>query len=96
MQRVALLDHPEVREIVPSHHCVVRFRQRRPVGERGGEAVAEALMAALEEADVTRWPPAWAISDRRTELWAISGALAFPLQRTDRAGRWLAVTCLSR
>ena len=96
MRRVALLDHPEVREIVPSNHCIVRFRQRRPVGERGGEAVAEALMAALGEADVTRWPPAWAISDRQTELWAISGALAFPLQRTDRAGRWLAVTCLSR
>ena len=49
MQRVAQLDHPEVREIVPSHHCVVRFRQRRPVRERGSEAVAEALMAALRE-----------------------------------------------
>jgi hypothetical protein len=31
MQRIARLSHPEVREIVPSHHCVVRFRQRRPV-----------------------------------------------------------------
>ena len=30
MQRVARLDHPEVREVVPSHHCVLRFRQRRP------------------------------------------------------------------
>ena len=47
MQRVAQLDHPEVREIVPSHHCVVRFRQRRPVRERGGEAVADALIDVL-------------------------------------------------
>ena len=96
VQRVAYLDHPEVREIVPSHHCVIRFRQRRPVNERGATAVAEALVAALEDADVTRWPPAWTVSDRHTELWAVTGALAFPLQRTDRAGRWLAVTCLSR
>ena len=53
MQRLARLDHPEVREIVPSHHCVVRFRQRRPLRERGGEAVAAALIEALEAADVT-------------------------------------------
>ena len=66
MQRVAQVDHPEVREIVPSHHCVVRFRQRRPVRERGSEAVAEALMAALRHADVSRWPPAWAVNDRYT------------------------------
>ena len=49
--------------------------------ERGGEAVADALIAALEEADVTRWPPAWAVNDRHTELWAVSGELAFPLER---------------
>jgi hypothetical protein len=47
MQRVARFDHPEVREVVPSHHCVVRFRQRRPVRERGGEAVADALIEEL-------------------------------------------------
>ena len=85
-----------MREIVPSHHCVVRFRQRRPVSERGAEAVAEALVAALQNADVTRWAPSWTVSDRQTELWAVNGGLAFPLQRTDRPGRWLAVTCLSR
>ena len=44
---MAQIDHPEVHEIVPSHHCVVRFRQRRPVRERGAEAVAEALVVAL-------------------------------------------------
>ena len=81
MQRVAQLDHPEVREVVASHHCVVRFRQRRPVAERGVVAVAEALVAALEHADVSRWPPAWAVSDRHTDLWAVNGSLAFPLER---------------
>ena len=96
MQRVARFDHPEVREIVPSHHCVVRFRQRRPVRERGTEAVADALIAALEDADVTRWPPAWAVNDRHTELWAVSGELAFPLAHGGGPGRWVATTCLSR
>jgi hypothetical protein len=85
-----------VHEIVPSHHCVVRFRQRRPVRERGADVVAEALVAALEDADVSRWPPAWAISDQRTELWAVNGPLAFPLERSERQGRWVATTCLSK
>ena len=96
MQRVAVLDHPEVREVVPSHHCVVRFRQRRPVRERGGEAVSDALISALEESHVTRWPPAWALNDRHTELWAVNEGLAFPLERGDGPGRWVATTCLSR
>ena len=95
MQRSARLDHPEVREIVPSHHCVLRFRQRRPLRERGAAAVADALIWTLESADVSRWPPAWAVSDRRTVLWAVNGELAFPLERTDRPGRYLATTCLS-
>ena len=96
MQRVARLDHAEVREVVPSHHCVVRFRQRRPVRDRGGDAVADALIAALEEAHVTRWPPAWAVNDRGTELWAVTDELAFPLERGGAPGRYLATTCLSR
>jgi hypothetical protein len=96
MQRVARVDHPEVREIVPSHHCVVRFRQRRPVRERGGAAVADALIVALEDSHVTRWPPAWAVSDQRTELWAVNGELAFPLERSASPGRFVATTCLSR
>ena len=96
MQRVARLDHPEVREVVPSHHCVVRFRQRRPVRERGGEAVADALIAVLEDSHVTRWPPAWAVNDHRTELWAVNGELAFPLERASSPGRYVATTCLSR
>ena len=96
VQRVARLDHPEVREIVPSHHCVVRFRQRRPVREPGAEAVADALIDVLAEADVTRWPPAWAVNDRHTELWAVNGELAFPLERGGATGRYVATTCLSR
>jgi len=46
------------------------------------------------DADVTHWPPAWAVSDRPAPLWAVSGDLAFPLARTNTPGRWLAVTCL--
>ena len=96
MQRVARLDHPEVREVAPSHHCVLRFRQRRPVRERGTDAVADALIAVLEDAHVTRWPPAWAVNDRRTELWAVSGELAFPLRPSGSPGRFVALTCLGR
>jgi hypothetical protein len=96
MQRVARLDHPQVREVVPSHHCVVRFRQRRPVRERGGEAVADALIAVLEDSHVTRWPPAWAVSDQRTELWAVNEELVFPLELSGTPGRYVATTCLSR
>jgi hypothetical protein len=96
VQRVARIEHPEVHEIVPSHHCVLRFRQRRPVHARGGDAVADALIATLEDADVSGWPPAWAVNDRQTMLWAVSGPFAFPLERTDRPGRWLATTCLAK
>jgi hypothetical protein len=96
MERIARPHHPEVREIVPSHHCVVRFRQRRPFRELGAEAVADALIATLEEADVSGWPPAWALGERDAGLWAVNGELAFPLERTPTAGRYLATTCLSK
>jgi hypothetical protein len=94
--RAAKVDHPEVREIVPSHHCLVRFRQRRPFRDLGTDAVTDALIAALEEADVSSWPPAWAAGDRSAGLWAATGDLAFPLERTETPGRYLATTCLSR
>jgi hypothetical protein len=96
MQRLARPGHPEVLEIAPSHHCVVRFRQRRPVRERGADVVAEALIEVLEEADISRWPPAWALNERQTELWAVNDGLAFPLEPSGRAGRFVATTCLSR
>jgi hypothetical protein len=93
---VARTEHAEAREIVASAHCIQRFRQRMPIREPGGDVVAAALVAALEAADVSGWPPAWAVSDRPAELWAATPELAFPLTRTDRPGRWLAVTCLPR
>jgi hypothetical protein len=52
-------------------------------------------MAALRDADVSRWPPAWAVNDRYTELWAVNGELAFPLEPSG-PGRFVATTCLSR
>ena len=58
--------------------------------------MATELIEALEGADVSRWPPAWAISDRLTELWAVNGELAFPLERGGTPGRFVATTCLSR
>src|SRR5688572_25637837 len=96
VQRVARIDHPEVREIVPSHHCVVRFRQRRPVRARGAAALADALVTVLEDAAVSRWPPAWRVSDRQTELWPVSGELAFPLQRSRSPRRYVVLTWLGR
>jgi hypothetical protein len=89
-------DHPEAQEIVPSAHCVHRYRQRMPIRNPGIEAVASALLETLEHADVSGWPPGWAVSDKPARLWAIHGDLAFPLTPTGTHGRWLAVTCLRR
>jgi hypothetical protein len=88
--------HPEAPEIVPSAHCVKRYRERMPVRAPGLDVVVSGLLDALESADVTHWPPGWAVSDQPAPLWAIAGDLAFPLARTDQPGRWLAVTCLRR
>lgn len=93
---VARLDHPEVAEIVPSAHCLLRFRQRGPVRVPGGEAVTRELLAALEACDVSGWAPGWVSTDRPASLWAALPDLAFPLAATDRPHRWLAVTCLRR
>jgi hypothetical protein len=93
---IARMEHPEVAEIVPSAHCVHRFRQRMPVRAAGIDAVAPALLAALEACDVSAWPPGWAVSDRPAPLWAATAELAFPLAPTPQRGRWLAVTCLRR
>jgi hypothetical protein len=75
---------------------VQRFRQRLPIREPGRDVVDSALREALEHSDVSGWPPAWAVSDKPAELWAVTADLAFPLARTDHPGRWLAVTCLPR
>ena len=91
---IAHTDHPEVREVVPSDHCVMRLRARMPVRRPGTAAVAAALLATLEAADISGWPPAWAVSDRPASLWAVAGDVAFPLAPTGTPGRWLALTCL--
>ncbi len=93
---VAHTEHPEAPELVPSAHCLLRFRERMPVRTPGGALPAALLLEALAAADVSGWPPAWAVSDRSAELWAATAELAFPLARTPTPGRWLAVTCLRR
>jgi hypothetical protein len=95
---VARTTSAEAPEIVPSAHCVARFRQRLPLPRPGVDAAVDGLLAVLEDADVMTWPPAWAVSDRPAELWAVasSGDLAFPLARGNAPGRWVAVTCLAR
>ncbi|MTD46660.1 hypothetical protein GKE82_20795 [Conexibacter sp. W3-3-2] len=93
---VAHMDHPAVHEIVPSAHCVQRFRQRMPVRAPGIAEVAAALLAALEACDVSGWPPGWAATGESAPLWAAGPDIAFPLQPTGTPGRWLAVTCLRR
>src|SRR4051812_50052690 len=67
-----------------------------PVRAPGVAEVAGALLEALEAADISGWPPGWAVSDRPAELWAVHDDVAFPLARADAPGRWGAVTCLRR
>ena len=93
---VAHTEHPEARELIASAHCLLRFRERMPVRVPGGATPAALLLEVLEAVDVSAWPPGWAVSDRPAELWAATPQLAFPLARTPRPGRWLAVTCLRR
>jgi hypothetical protein len=92
----ARTDHPEAREIVPSAHCVQRFRRRMPVRDAGIAPVARALLDTLEAADISGWPPGWAVSDRPATLWAVHQDLAFPLAPSGTPGRWVALTCLRR
>ena len=89
-------EHPEARELVASDHCVHRFRQRMPVREPGTAEVLRELRASLERADISGWPPGWAVSDRPAPLWAVDGDVAYPLAPTSLPGRWIAVTALRR
>jgi hypothetical protein len=93
---VAHTEHPEARELVPSDHCLLRFRERMPVRAPGGSTPAALLLELLAEADIHGWPPGWAVSERPAPLWAVAADLAFPLACTPTPGRWLAVTCLRR
>jgi hypothetical protein len=94
--RVFRDDHPEVSEVIASEHCILRFRKRRRIRDAGLDAVSEALHAAFEEADLTRWAPPWVDTDRRTQMWALLDDLAFPLTPAGAPGVWLATTCLVR
>ena len=89
-------DHPEARELVASDHAIHRYRQRMPVRSPGAAEVIAGLRAALEGADISGWPPGWAVNDRPAALWALHGDLAFPLAPTQIPHRWIAVTCLRR
>ena len=66
---------------MPSHHCVVRFRQRRPVRERGSRRSAEAFVAR-SSTRTSRWPRT--ITTATPQPVGQNGSLAFPLERTDR------------
>jgi hypothetical protein len=87
---------PQAPEIVPSDHCVARYRERMPIRTPGLDQVVASLLSTLEDAIITRWPPGWAVTDKPAPLWAIAGDLAFPLVRTPTPGRFLATTCLRR
>jgi hypothetical protein len=87
---------PLAPEIVPSDHCVARFRERSPVRAAGLDAVLGSLIETLESCVIVRSPPAWAVSDRPTPLWAITADMAFPLAATPDPGRYIATTCLRR
>jgi len=75
--------------------AALRAEQRAESQGDTAQVLAE-LRASLERADISGWPPGWAVSDRPAELWAATGDVAFPLARTGRPGRWLALTCLRR
>jgi hypothetical protein len=89
-------DHPEVRRIQPSWHCLLRFRQRG-FRDPGAAAATDALRDVLREADVARVPPSWA-AGQSAAWWAVDGDLAFPLAplADQGGGTWLALTCLVR
>jgi hypothetical protein len=86
-------DHPEVRVIQPTWHCVLRFRQRgrHPTG---ADAAVERLRQVLADAVIDVWPPPWAAGQEALR-WAVSGEWAFPLERSAD-GTWVAVTVLRR
>ena len=94
----------DVQSTQQSNHPAVDFlieyprtdRERMPVRVAGGLTPATLLLELLRDAEITVWPPGWAVSDRHASLWALAEDLAFPLVRTPTPGRWLAVTCLRR
>lgn len=87
------VDHPEVRIIQPTWHCLKRFRERHR-SPLGTQAALDGLAEALREADVTTRPPRGIAPGANWSLYAVHGALAFPLI-DEGGGRFLAPTCLT-
>lgn len=88
------IDHPEVAVIQPTWHCLKRFRERAGA-EPGVDAAITALTEALLLAEITTQIPKGIHSNRQPfALWAVHGALAFPLVE-DTALVWVAPTCLT-
>lgn len=85
--------HPDVAEVQPTWHCLQRFRERHESPPGTDEALA-GLGAALREAEITTRPPAGVRTCGDWSLWAVCGALAFPLV-DQGGGTWLAPTCLA-
>jgi hypothetical protein len=87
--------HDEVHAIVPTWHCLLRFRQRVRV-DPGTDAAVRALHESLERADLTRMPPGWiAGREKGAPFWALDGDLAYPLTKGP-GGDWVATTVLRR
>ena len=85
--------HPEVAVVQPTWHCLKRFRERHESPPGTDEALA-GLGAALQEAEITTRPPTGVRGRADWSLWAVWGALAFPLV-DQGGGTWLAPTCLA-
>jgi hypothetical protein len=87
------IDHPEVAVVQPTWHCLQRFRERHELPP-GTDAALSGLSAALQAAEITTRPPSGVRPQGDWSLWAVWGALAFPLV-DQGGGTWLAPTCLA-
>ena len=94
--RVQIPDHQQVREIIVSHHCLLRFRERARIRTSGVEALNAQLRVVLAEVEISAVTPAWVSGEYDTPLWALSGEFAFPLTPVGVSGSYLARTCLLR
>jgi hypothetical protein len=54
------------------------------------------LRQAFEDAELSTLAPAWVLTNRPTQMWALLADLAFPLAAGTSEGEWLATTCLVR
>ena len=87
------IGHPEVAVVQPTWHCLQRFRERHD-SPPGTEEALSGLGTALQEAEITTRPPSGVRTQGDWSLWAVWGALAFPLV-DQGGGTWVAPTCLA-